>query len=743
MAGNNIVTKTVNQIIYKTDDTGYNRALKQIQNIRKEWLKTNAVMAKAAAKTKNGLSAQLKEMQRLRDLENKLNNSSGKNNKNRKGYGSQGRAGARTNAEARAQRLRDFIIRREQRRAAQRNAQSDLIGPPRPPSASDRARVERQNRNMAGQRAAERDAAQRAAQRQALADRAREAAQARQNRLRTVTRANEVIGNTSTRLQSRYGANFGNQLGGAQLARLNQELRTGAISAARYRTSVAALEAQFRSANASASGLGGSLKGLRSSMVGLTGAYTAFSGLKSIQSEGQFFQGLNATMAMTSKGPEQAADRLQFLREQVLRLGVDYKTAAQGFTQMSVSAEGQLDESQLRGLFQGYSEYATALQIDPVKYQRGITAIQQMLGKGVIMSEELKSQLAEGVAGSMQVFVKASQKFFKDDTIDVSKMQDLMKKGLLKAKDILPLVAKEFGMAATKGGALELALKSNRVAMQRLNTTWDLFQNQIFTGKLEETLTEIYNGLTKILNWNMNDAGTGIGRVFGNIIEGAWDTFAAIHDAFVLADIYIKHYAKKIGISAGDIGKSMDWALWAVGAGTFLYTISKIFKVLYAIVGLRAGLAAVASTIGLGTGAAAAGTGAAATGGSAVPWIAAATAGYFGSTFVDEKLKESTKDRDDDGLLYNFISGTLGRALPIFGFSKNYNEMTSDKTPPLPNSVKFNDAYNSANHGAGVYNPEAQKVDVTVKVSEEGIIKIVDEIIINHDQQTLNLLTPQ
>ncbi|AKJ73446.1 tail tape measure protein [Salmonella phage 40] len=241
------------------------------------------------------------------------------------------------------------------------------------------------------------------------------------------------------------------------------------------------------------------MRNLRSTLISVSAAYGAFNAAASVMKTGQLFQGMEATMLMVSDDSAEAGKRLQFVRDQSYRLGLDLKTAAQGYTQMSIAADGVLSKSQNDELFKGFSEYATALQVDPVKYQRGITAIQQMMGKGQIMAEELKQQLAEGIPGSMQVFVKATQEAFNDTTIDVSKLMDMMKDGELKAAKILPFVAKYYAEAANKGGALQKALQGNRVAMQRLGLTWMDFQNKVFMSGFGDALTGRLTNLQKSL----------------------------------------------------------------------------------------------------------------------------------------------------------------------------------------------------------------------------------------------------
>lgn len=430
------------------------------------------------------------------------------------------------------------------------------------------------------------------------------------NRARLEARASDAIATNAIRLRAKYGAGYETKLGtGAGtggIGKLNAELKAGKISISQYRAHLGSLEAQLRSNQRAALSFGDALKDVRSSLVGVGAAYGVFNAGKSVLKQGQFFQGLNATMLMTSDSPEEAAQREKFIKDQAYRLGLDLPKASEGYTQMSISGQGQITKQQTNDLFTGYSEYATALQVDPVKYQRGITAIGQMLGKGQIMAEELKQQLAEGIPGSLQVFVKASQEAFNDTSIDVEKLMDKMQKGELKAAKVLPFVAKYYAEAARKGGALNKALEGNRVAMQRMNQTWINFQNDIFQGGFGEQMTKIFNDLAKVLSEN-GELAKNMGKFFSKMIEGAWDMVTYVHDAFVLFSRILDHYIEEWGVKGETMNKIFDWGAYILGIVIFTSFVAKLFGWLTKIAGLAGALGAVkdaVTTMGKGGGAA-------------------------------------------------------------------------------------------------------------------------------------------
>lgn len=210
----------------------------------------------------------------------------------------------------------------------------------------------------------------------------------RSPRASPVDRTSEIITAGNIRRQSMYG-NAGAASMAKRIGDLNAQFKAGAIPLQVYRQNVAAIEREFRRAQASATTLGDNLKGLRTAFIALTAGNVLFTGGRAVMQTGQMFQGIEAAMSMTSDTESETADKIKYIRDEAYRLGLDLKTASQGFVQMSVAGKEIMDNSQMKELFTGFSEYATALGTDQFRYEKGILAIGQMLNKGQIMAEEL------------------------------------------------------------------------------------------------------------------------------------------------------------------------------------------------------------------------------------------------------------------------------------------------------------------------------------------------------------------
>lgn len=117
---------------------------------------------------------------------------------------------------------------------------------------------------------------------------------------------------------------------------------------------------------------------LRSEMVQLTAAYTAFSVAQNIVQTGFAFEGLRASAKVFAKDDAGVAEHMNFIREQAYRLGVDLKTATKEFTKFSIATKSTLSRKDQRELFVGISEYARVMGVSQQDYERAFRAVQQI-----------------------------------------------------------------------------------------------------------------------------------------------------------------------------------------------------------------------------------------------------------------------------------------------------------------------------------------------------------------------------
>ena len=577
-----IVSKTVNLVSWKTDVAGFQRVKKQIKEVKRLWETTNSQFK--ATNPMEGWTKQLENTKRaIAKVEAAKRSEAAKTSSSNvalaKKEAQAREAIAKRESARRAQVVRQMTAKnpemarmrkfyQEQARSAKRTTKTgdswrDPDRAAKRMAAYQATLASRTTSSMSGMvgNSKGHDAALLAAQTAAMN---RYHKQQAQSQRRTVVQPSvahkagrgsrvsaaldaarmTTLTNTGIRLNAKYGANYGSKLKGYNDL-VDRFKNSPNMKSSTFRAEVAALESAFKRANASTLTFSEGLRSLRRSIINVTAAYTAFSGAKRVMEAGQFFQTQEATMLMVTKDAKKAGEELEYIRNEAYRLGLDLKTATDGFVQLSVNSKKIMDNSQIHDLFTGFSEYATAIGIDKVKYQRSIMALNQMAGKGQIYAEELKQQLSEALPGAFQIFIKAAQEFNKDSTIDEKKLFKLMKDGKLLAKDILPLVGKYFAEDARAGGALDKQLQSIRVATARLNQSWLNLLNNIFKGGFGQELTEIFNLLSATLEQNSENAET-MGKFFGGMLEQAKRMFIQIHDWIIIIHAMLLYYTEDI-----------------------------------------------------------------------------------------------------------------------------------------------------------------------------------------------------
>ena len=265
---------------------------------------------------------------------------------------------------------------------------------------------------------------------------------------------------------------------------------TGDISAFSQQVSLASRK-MIDSAK-SAKTMGRSLHDMRGMIVAATAAYTAFSVVQNVANTGMQLESLKAGMKVFAGSDTKVRSEFDYIVAQSERMGVNFEAAASQYTKFNIVARNKLSSEQRKEMFEGMSEYATVLQVDPEQYKRAFTAINQMMSKGTVQSEELKGQLSEALFGSTELLAKAMG-------VTEKELFKQMEAGKVMAAEVLPKLAKEYRKAAMGNGAFDAASKKTRAELNRFMTQLSLFKNEIFEGGFGEGLSGFFKMTSTIL----------------------------------------------------------------------------------------------------------------------------------------------------------------------------------------------------------------------------------------------------
>lgn len=254
----------------------------------------------------------------------------------------------------------------------------------------------------------------------------------------------------------------------------------------------------------------------------MVSAFAVMAGFGAVTRIGQDFEGVNSSLLAITGSSEAAGEELAFVRAEALRLGKPLKDSAKAFTRMK-AAQGDLSDDQVRNIFTSVQEMGTVLGVSADEANRANVAIGQMMSKGKISAEELKGQLAEaGFANAIPEMVKAAQDIGLIDkgltlTKATAAFGKLQEEGKVMSEEILPRFAERLKMVASTG--LEEKLKSNRVAMGRLQFAFEDAANSFFKSGFEKGLTSLFNTSADLIADN-EILWKSLGTIIGGILKG-------------------------------------------------------------------------------------------------------------------------------------------------------------------------------------------------------------------------------
>ncbi|TXP80813.1 tape measure protein [Escherichia coli] len=189
--------------------------------------------------------------------------------------------------------------------------------------------------------------------------------------------------------------------------------------------------------------------------------------------------------------------------------GLDIAELQSQFAGFGASAKESMGIQGSEELFKSMIGYSRLMGRSEEEIKRALTALSQMAGKGQIMAEELKGQLAEAVPGMVQVFAKATGK-------SEQELFDAMKKGALKSADTLQKVTQELNKQITAKGGWKAISESTQAQLGNLKNSWNTTLDSIFRGS-ENGLQDFTRSLTTLLN-ALGGSGKSLGEHFGSLM---------------------------------------------------------------------------------------------------------------------------------------------------------------------------------------------------------------------------------
>ncbi|EKI2877987.1 tape measure protein [Escherichia coli] len=293
---------------------------------------------------------------------------------------------------------------------------------------------------------------------------------------------------------------LGNEAFNRELAKLNQSLRE-TLSKFNKTTSK-----NNHSENAS-----NSLDVLATSAIKAgTAIYTFQSALAAYQRVMEIgLQRASAERSIDFVFDKDAGQVKEFTKSLAQTTGLDIAELQSQFAGFGASAKESMGIQGSEELFRNMIGYSRLMGRSEEEIKRALTALSQMAGKGQVMAEELKGQLAEAVPGMVQVFAKATGKTEQE-------LFDAMKKGALKSADTLQKVTQELNKQITAKGGWKAISESTQAQLGNLKNSWNTTLDSIFRGS-EDGLQDFTRSLTTLLN-ALGGSGKSLGESLGSLM---------------------------------------------------------------------------------------------------------------------------------------------------------------------------------------------------------------------------------
>ena len=161
---------------------------------------------------------------------------------------------------------------------------------------------------------------------------------------------------------------------------------------------------------------------------------TIRTGWESIQANISMQRVSNAFEVITGSAAK-ARDEINFLKSTAQSMGTSFQVLAEGsgsFT--SAGKEAGISPAKIHTMITAISQMGAVLGLSTERQREALLAWEQMLSRGSIMSQELRSQWSNSVPGGLAIFSKALG-------ITNSKLLEMVEAGQLLSDEVLPKVA--------------------------------------------------------------------------------------------------------------------------------------------------------------------------------------------------------------------------------------------------------------------------------------------------------------
>jgi tape measure domain-containing protein len=320
------------------------------------------------------------------------------------------------------------------------------------------------------------------------------------------------------------------QAEGAQRAsaRAAKELATqqrhAAMTAQQVEREMRSIAAASNAAHAAFAKTTGNMRGLENAFSmtfqagslfrNMLGSLTVGTLTKGIYEAGNALEQFRVTMTVAAGSTAAAQGEMQFLDTMTRQLGTDLGTARDNYSKFAISASlAGVQTATTRDIFESVSMALAVLGKGTEDQNLAFLALEQMMSKGTVSSEELRRQLGERLPGAVNLMAKALN-------VTTAELQDMLKAGEISSADALPKFAAEVRKAY--GPGLQQATQRAAFNLGTLRGEITRLMEVVAESGFMQTLSQTFEKLTVALQSpEALDAAKKLGEGFAMFAEAA------------------------------------------------------------------------------------------------------------------------------------------------------------------------------------------------------------------------------
>lgn len=241
-------------------------------------------------------------------------------------------------------------------------------------------------------------------------------------------------------------------------------------------------------------GLSGAFGGLINNLKGLIGSYVslyAIVGLvRKIFSDTRELDKLNLTYKSVIKNTDELAQTQEWLGDVSRRYGLDLLNLSERYIKFrAATLSSKITVQDTQAVFESFSKAAGVLGLRTDEVGGVFLALEQMMSKGKVTTEELRRQLGERLPGAFQIMAKAVG-------VNTRELDRMLKAGEIMSEEVLPKFAKT--MEEVYGIESVNRIDTLAAAQGRFNKAWlDWVAALKATKVFKESFDFVADGLNK------------------------------------------------------------------------------------------------------------------------------------------------------------------------------------------------------------------------------------------------------